>query len=222
MNTISTLTHDVVAKRVRESEITIMKVAQIMTQAVRICHFHDSLKRAAHIMWDFDLGCLPVVDLESKLIGVITDRDICMAAYTQGRALHDLRVEGAMAIQPQSVRDNDSVASVERKMREHQVHRVPVIDADAHVVGMLSINDVVREAVRERESGGEDILSSDVLSTLAAIRRPRTEALRHGSDGVMVSQEKRSSATKRHSSAPAGAQRASQPSTGRKRHGSTI
>jgi len=74
-----------------------MRVEQLMNQPVHTCRRTDSLNRAAQLMWDNDCGVLPVVDDRGLLAGVITDRDICMASYTQGRSLLELVVERAMA-----------------------------------------------------------------------------------------------------------------------------
>jgi predicted transcriptional regulator len=73
-----------------------MKVEQVMKQAVQACRRGDALNTAAQIMWEHDCGCVPVVDTENRVIGMITDRDICMAAYTRGEPLQTLRVETAI------------------------------------------------------------------------------------------------------------------------------
>ena len=70
-----------------------MKVEQIMNREVKTCRPQDSLNRAAQIMWDEPCGAVPVVDDQHRPVGFLTDRDICMAAYTQGKPLEQLRVE---------------------------------------------------------------------------------------------------------------------------------
>ena len=74
-----------------------MKVEQIMNRGVKTCGPQDSLNKAAQIMWEESCGAVPVVDEQLNPIGFLTDRDICMAAYTQGKSLDALRVETAMA-----------------------------------------------------------------------------------------------------------------------------
>ena len=74
-----------------------MKVEQIMNRDVKTCGPQDSLNKTAQIMWEESCGAVPVVDEQSNPIGFLTDRDICMAAYTQGKPLDALRVETAMA-----------------------------------------------------------------------------------------------------------------------------
>jgi predicted transcriptional regulator len=74
-----------------------MEVRRMMVHDVKSCHAHDSLNVAAQIMWECACGCVPVVDEHRRPVGFLTDRDICMAAYTQGGSLQALRVETAMA-----------------------------------------------------------------------------------------------------------------------------
>src|SRR5688500_1982341 len=75
----------------------IMRVAELMTTAVVSCGPQDTLARAAQMMWDRDIGCVAVADEARRVIGMITDRDICMAALIQGRALDAIAVDTAMA-----------------------------------------------------------------------------------------------------------------------------
>ena len=74
-----------------------MNVSELMTHAPAVCTTSDHLTRAAQIMWERDCGAVPVIDDAGKLAGIVTDRDICMAAYTQGRALHEIPVANAMS-----------------------------------------------------------------------------------------------------------------------------
>jgi len=67
-----------------------MKVEQIMTRIVHTCSENDTLNRAAQLMWENDCGCVPVIhggNGSGAVVGVVTDRDVCMGAYTQGRLL---------------------------------------------------------------------------------------------------------------------------------------
>jgi predicted transcriptional regulator len=86
-----------------------MKVEQIMNRSVKSCRPQDSLDKAAQIMWEEPCGAVPVLDDECRPIGFLTDRDICMAAYTQGKRLDQLRVETAMARNLVSCTDGDDL-----------------------------------------------------------------------------------------------------------------
>ena len=102
---------------------------------------------------------------------MITDRDICMAAYTQGRSLDTLLVNSAMASHLVSVHPEQSVQEVEQLMSTHQVRRVPVVDGDGKPVGVISIDDIAREAVQPDSKLKNGLVR--VAHTFAAISRPR-------------------------------------------------
>lgn len=150
-----------------------MKVEQLMHRDVKSCRAADTLNRAAQLMWDNDGGCVPVVDEDGHPVGMITDRDVCMAAYTQGGPLSALRVAGAMAHAPRTCRTADTVAEAEAIMRAGQVRRLPVVDGDGRLIGILSLNDIAREAVRETGTIRPEIRGDDVSMTLGTICAPR-------------------------------------------------
>jgi CBS domain-containing protein len=140
-----------------------------MSHPLVTCPTGSTLDQAARLMWEFDCGIVPVVGDDGRLEGVVTDRDICMAAYTQGLPLHAIPVTTAMARQVVAVHGQDAIASAEALMREHQVRRLPVLDAEQRPIGLLSLNDLTRAAARSHRSGAEH----DVVSTLSAICQPR-------------------------------------------------
>ncbi len=120
-----------------------MQASDIMTQPVVACRPTDSLDHAAALLWKEDVGALPVVDESGRAVGMITDRDICMAAYMQGSPLHALPVRLAMSRSVQACLATDPVDAVARRMAEHQVRRIPILSADMRVVGVVSLMDLV-------------------------------------------------------------------------------
>ncbi len=147
-----------------------MKVSQLMCRDVVCCSNSTSLAEPARIMWDCDVGFVPVIDPDSKaLSGVVTDRDICMAAYTTGRALNDIPVRVAMQTNVFSCSEADDIDRVHTIMREQQLRRVPVVDADNHVIGVVGLNDLARHA--DRTAVGS--LREMFLKTVAAVCHPR-------------------------------------------------
>src|SRR5436190_22380879 len=122
-------------------ETIIMNVEHCMTREPLCCRAGDSLERAAQIMWEGDCGCVPVVDGGSKVIGMITDRDICMAAYTRGAPLWALSVESAMARGVVGCRVNDTLEAALGLLRANQLRRLPVVDAQGGLVGVVTILD---------------------------------------------------------------------------------
>ena len=149
-----------------------MHVEELMTPAVQCCQANDSLERAAQIMWSQDCGCVPVCAAQGEAVGVLTDRDICMCALFQGKPLRELQVSEAMAREVIAVRPNDSLSEAERAMQEAQIRRLPVINKQGVVVGMLSLSDIAREAAREQTSPRRRVTESEVNDTLAAICQP--------------------------------------------------
>jgi CBS domain-containing protein len=152
-----------------------MQVKEIMTQQVQACRPEASLESAAQLMWDYDCGWLPVCtgDGVSQPVGVVTDRDICMCALFQGKPLRELRVSDAMAREILSCRPEDSLEKAERAMRAAHIRRLPVIDGEGGLVGVLSLADLAREATRERTQLSE----SEVNMTYAAICEPNIQTL---------------------------------------------
>ena len=147
-----------------------MKVADLMTRDVRVCTIHDSLNAAARIMWDHDCGCVPVVDGHGRLAGIVTDRDISMAAYTQGLPLEAIAVERVMSPRVISCARGDDLEAAHRMMRTHEIHRLPVADSRGRLLGILSLSDLVNHG------GGDSAAPSvavEIAATISAIRRRR-------------------------------------------------
>ena len=147
-----------------------MNVDQAMTRDVKACGPNDSLSRAAQVMWESDCGCIPVVDGEGRAVAMLTDRDICMAAYTRGQPLSDMTVASAASGRLISVQPEDTLATAEQRMREHKVRRLPVVGSDGKLVGLLSINDLVRHARMGHRS--MDASADSIVKTLLAICQP--------------------------------------------------
>lgn len=150
-----------------------MKVRELMTEDVRCCQASESLSRAAQLMWEHDFGCVPVVDSAGRIQGMITDRDLAMAAYTKGQPLAALPVGEAMSASVQSVRPDDDVAVAHERMRSHAVRRLPVADDDGRLVGLVGLNDLARAAGEAKGKSSVDAMA-EVARTLGRIGRPRS------------------------------------------------
>lgn len=156
-----------------------MRVDQIMTKQVSSCSPDNSLAEAAQLMWDHDCGCLPVCagNGASRVAGVITDRDICMSALFKGKPLYELRVADAMSRQLHSCRPADSLADAEKWMRQARIRRLPVLDEQGSLIGLLSLADLAREAARQDTAPKQEITESEVGDTLASICQPGAQQL---------------------------------------------
>ena len=150
-----------------------MKISQIMKTDVEVCGLDDNLAAAASRMWDCDIGCLPVVDDAGHVIGVVTDRDICMAAYTRGQRLEDIPVAVAMASEVLTCSPEATLVEAEEVMRSGQVRRLPVIDSDGSLVGIVSLNDLAILAERDIGRKNRELSAQEITATLAAIGAPR-------------------------------------------------
>jgi CBS domain-containing protein len=154
-----------------------MIVADIMTPHAHQCSVNDNLDRAARLMWEHDCGAIPIVDLRGHTVGMITDRDICMAAYLQGKPLHRIGVKVAGSHHIHSVTPDAPVELAYAIMKRHRVRRLPVIDVGGNLVGMLSLADVVRHA---RRDGADGLDVDEMASVLAEVYRPSLPACREG------------------------------------------
>jgi len=149
-----------------------MHVKELMTHPVVTCQIGDHLDVPARLMWEYDCGIIPVVGDEGRLEGVITDRDITMAALTKGLRLDQLPVASAMARHLLVIHPDESVETAERLMRDGQVRRLPVVDNGGRPVGLVSLNDLARLTARARKSA----VDHELVETLAAVCQPRTAA----------------------------------------------
>jgi CBS domain-containing protein len=123
--------------------MSMMKLDQIMKRRVQSCRSEDSLDQVAQLMWEAHCGCVPVVDRSGRLVGVVSDRDICMAAHFQGGPLFTLKVQDAMTAPVLACKAKDTIADVEDMMRSNQVQELPVVDEANQVLGMVSLADIV-------------------------------------------------------------------------------
>jgi CBS domain-containing protein len=149
-----------------------MHIKDLMSHPVVTCTAQDCLDIPARLMWEYDCGIVPVVDHEGRLAGVITDRDISMAAYTQGRTLNAIGVTTAMASKPIAAHPEDPIESVEHLMRDNQIRRVPIIDSERRPIGLVSLNDLLRQAARAKKSA----VDRELVQVLAAVCQPRGAA----------------------------------------------
>jgi CBS-domain-containing membrane protein len=149
-------------------------IRSIMSQDLRCCRIEDTLTAPAQIMWDVDCGAVPVLDAADKLCGIITDRDICMAAYTQGLPLWKIRVADVMTQAVHTCRLEQSVADAAETMVSHQVRRVPIVDGHGHALGIVALADIVRHA----PALGLRVARSLTFKLISSVSQPPPRGLR--------------------------------------------
>ena len=149
-----------------------MKISDLMTVNVVVCSTKDSLNRVAQLMWEHRRGCIPVLDETHRVVGLLTDRDLCMAAYTQGRRLDDMPVTSAMSRPVWTCLPSASVEEVEDIMMAHGVRRVVVAGPEGRLSGLVSLEDIARSGAEW--DGRGDIDLERVSFALAEVSRRNT------------------------------------------------
>ena len=156
-----------------------MKVKEIMTPNAKAIWLTESLADAAQLMWENDCGVLPIIKDGRKVIGMITDRDICMAAAMRDKKPSGVSVEEVMTGLVYSLNPEDEIEQALKTMEEHKIRRLPVVNAEGELEGILSMNDVVLNA----NAAGDRIAYGDVVKTYQSICKrpvPATESATAG------------------------------------------
>jgi CBS domain-containing protein len=166
-----------------EKEVRQMRVHQLMTIAVRTCSVDDSMLEAARPMHDHECGAVIVVDDRKQAVGMLTDRDVGLAAFARNRPLGDIPVRTAMASPVLTCLPSDDIRTAEKLMQANRVRRLLVVDDHRHPVGVISLDDIAREVIRTeaRIAKGERISSgvsaADVGWTLARVCQASNEPI---------------------------------------------
>src|SRR5262245_19388048 len=116
-----------------------MKCRDIMSRDVLFCTSDDTCMTAAQKLCENDVGSVPVVESphDRKLVGMLTDRDICCRVAAKGRDAASVPVREAMTSQVVSCKEGDFIEQAERLMKEHQIRRIPVVDDQGECVGII-------------------------------------------------------------------------------------
>jgi CBS domain-containing protein len=151
-----------------------VKVEDIMTREVHSCTRSQPLGEPARIMWEHDCGCVPVLESDGsgRVVGMITDRDVCMAAYTKGRPLDQIGIEEVMSRRLVTCGPRDDVKEAEAAMQRAQVRRLPVVDADGRLLGLVALADLAGAAAGSQSTRKGAVTKKDLATTLEAICRP--------------------------------------------------
>jgi len=140
-----------------------MQVQEIMTRHVSVCNPDTNAAAAAEIMWNNDIGVLPVVEDGGRPVGVVTDRDLFIALGTRDQRPSELRVSDVMQTGLSLCSPDDDIRTALKTMAQQQLHRLPVVDKSGTVKGILSLNDVALKA------GVDGLSKEDVAQTMQAI-----------------------------------------------------
>ncbi len=149
-----------------------MRVRDVMTTTVAACRRDDDLRRATHVMWEHNCGIVPVLDSSGIVVGVVTDRDICIATATRHVPPGSLIVGDVMSRPVHACVPDDRVDVALGMMRRFKVRRLPVVDGECRLKGILSLDDIVLAY-----HATKDASVSQIVETLAAVCARPTPAL---------------------------------------------
>jgi len=147
-----------------------MYVRDLMTREVTTCRSDTDAESAALLMWNSDCGAVPVVDEGGTAIGMITDRDICMAVALQHKTASEISVKDCMSGKLFCCEPEHDIRKAMKTMAKQKVKRLPITDATGHVQGILSIDDVIAGAERgARGISTPELSFDDAMATLKAV-----------------------------------------------------
>jgi CBS domain-containing protein len=153
-----------------------MKVSSVMNPNVESCRPDETLSAAAMVMWRKDCGFVPVVDASNQhVLGTITDRDICMATATKHANPDEVKVQETMSTRVVSIGGDEEIDTALERMKENQVHRLPVVDRTDRLIGVVSFSDVVRLASTDGKI--RSIGDHDLVAAYRTIKTPRNNDL---------------------------------------------
>jgi CBS-domain-containing membrane protein len=144
-----------------------MKVKEVMNPDAKAIWITESLADAAKLMWQNDCGILPIIKDGRKVVGLITDRDICMGTAMKNSNPASISVEEVMSGKVYAATPEEDVEQALQTMKEHRVRRLPVISTEGELTGILSMNDIVLKA--KGSNGKAQIDYANVVETYQAI-----------------------------------------------------
>ena len=150
-----------------------MTIQDIITSDVQCCGPDTNLAAAAKMMWDSDCGALPVLNVEGHVMGMITDRDICMAAATKNKPASDITVWETVSGKVYTCQLSDDVHTALDIMKREKVRRLPVVDEDGVLQGIVAMNDFVLLAADAKGAKAPAVSYEDVVRTMKAISMHR-------------------------------------------------
>ncbi|MEW6734238.1 MAG: CBS domain-containing protein [Acidobacteriota bacterium] len=135
------------------------KIEYVMTKDVTACRADNNLAEVGALMWDHNCGALPVLDNEGRVVGMITDRDICIAITTKNRPASDIKVDEVMSKQIHICSIEGGIEDAIEVMRNAKVRRIPVVDRNLHLKGIITLSDLLIRS-------DEDAVAATILKSI--------------------------------------------------------
>ena len=149
-----------------------MKVKDVMMATPASCDSEANLGAAVEILWNRNCGILPVVNTKGKVIGVVTDRDLCIALGTRNRLPGEVTVSQVASAKVLTCKPDDDIREAMNTMAQARVRRLPVVNAEGILEGILSMDDVVLRSEAEIAGKAPDLSFDAVVGTLKKLYRP--------------------------------------------------
>jgi CBS domain-containing protein len=155
-----------------------MKTRAVMTKTVKYVGPNSDLASAGRVMAENDCGALPIIDEKGRVIGIVTDRDICLALTAKNRLASEIPVTDVMSTKVYSCGPDDDIQTALRTMQNKQVRRLPVLNEDGKLQGILSMDDIVLRASSVRAATPPEVTYGEALNTLQEIYKSRPSRAR--------------------------------------------
>jgi|SRR5579864_619496 len=161
-----------------------MKIEDLMVNTVTFCEPAQNLAEVAELFWNHRRGSLPVLDDSGLVTSIITDRDICIALGTRNARASEIRVRDVVPARVFTCHPGDDPLSALQTMVAQNVRRLPVVDEHDRLVGMLSIDDLIRRAALQLP--GEAEFHAAVMRGMKAIRDARVPGAPHETGELLM------------------------------------
>ncbi len=146
-----------------------MKIRELMTPDPVCCTPEDSAQKVAKILRGQDIGSVPVVMDQSsrKLVGMITDRDLCCSIVAEGLDPASTKIDRLFSLNPVTCREGENINNCEQLMQEHQIRRIPIVDGEERCIGIVTQADLALKENAEKVSKTVAEISKPVPETPA-------------------------------------------------------
>ncbi|MGH9367098.1 MAG: CBS domain-containing protein [Thermoanaerobaculia bacterium] len=148
-----------------------MKVRNVMKKEVKFCPPEATVAEVARVMAANECGVVPIVDAQKRVVGMVTDRDICLEVGTKDRLPSRVPVREIMKRKVYGCGPEEEIQAALRLMQNRKVRRLPVLDGDGKLCGILSIDDVVLYAEKTRGTKAPELSEMELVDTFKAITR---------------------------------------------------
>lgn len=156
-----------------------MIVKDVMMRTPASCGAETDLGSVVEVLWNRNCGFLPVINAQGNVIGVVTDRDICIALGTRNRLPGEITVGEIISGKVVACRPEDDLRTALATMAQEKVRRLPVITADGKLEGILSMDDIVLHAEGGSPGRPPELSHEDVAVTLKKLYQPQVPELAH-------------------------------------------